>query len=308
MVKDRMGELAMVRQSRGRGKSADSDDECDPEKQKMLTAETWVGIEQFHEQVERFKADMERVEKEVDEIRVLHGRILSQPPTPALTNEMNRKSDDVQRTLRALKDEVIELDKEVKRRKGQEATAMNRMYCEQVKGLTKSLVRVTERFNIEQMDYREKSRRACIQYMRVRNMDLPDDVIDEAIQDGTLSEKLKGVILAVDEKKALLDDVKLRTDDILHLEKSMRELSEMFHDLHLLVVSQGELLENIERNVANSVEYSEKARGDIVAAQKLKRRAQIMKICMIIGIIVAVIILFMVGKMLFCFYLPFLCG
>lgn len=306
MVKDRFADLSMVRQTRGRGKSTDSD-ECDPEKQKMLTPETWNEIEQFHDKVERFKTDIEEQEVVVKEIHMLHGKLLSQPPSPATTREMNQKTDEVHIKLKALAREIMDLDKKMESKKNEDATVSNRINREQVKRLIRSLANLTQKFNEEQVEYKEKSRKQCIDYLRVTGMDLPEDIIDEAIEQGTLSEKIRGVILAVDEKKALLDAVKTRNDDILCLEKSIRELSEMFHDLHLLVVSQDELLENIERNIGMSVEYAEKARGDIVAAQKMKRRAQMMKIGIIIGVILLVILLFMIGKMLFCFYLPFLC-
>ncbi|KAF8353532.1 syx-3 [Pristionchus pacificus] len=306
MVKDRLAEISFEHQKRGRGRSTDSD-ECDPEKEKMLTTENWNELEQFHEEVERFKTDMDTLEREVKDIHVLHGRILSQPPNAALTNEMNRKTDDAHRQLRQLMEHIRTLDKNLESAKDKTATVSNRINREQVKRLIRSLVNLTEKFNKGQVEYKEKSRKKCVEYLRVMDQDLPDDVIDEAIKEGTLSDKIRGVILAVDEKKALLDAVKQRTEDIQSLEKSIRDLAEMFHDLHLLVVSQDEMLENIERNIERSVEYAFKAKDDIVSAQKMKRRAQMMKIGIIIGVIILVILLFLVGKMLFCFYLPFLC-
>lgn len=302
-----MADFAMVHQTRGRGKSTDSD-ETDPEKEKMLTPENWNAIEQFHEQVEKFKTDMDIVEQEVKEIHVLHGRLLSQPPTPALTLEMNKKTDEAQFKLRNLSRDIIGLNKSLESETDKTATVSNRINKEQVKRLIRSLANLTEKFNKEQEEYREKSRKKCMDFLRVQNLEFSEEVIDEAIKEGNLSEKIRGVILAADEKKALLDNVKQRTEDIQSLEKSIRELSEMFHDLHLLVVSQDEMLENIERNIERSVEYAFKAKDDIVSAQKMKRRAQMMKIGIVIGVILLIIILFMIGKMLFCFYLPFLCG
>lgn len=40
------------------------------------------------------------------------------------------------------------------------------------------------------------------------------------------------------DKRALFDDVKQRHEEILHLEKSIRELHEIFQDMFMLVESQ----------------------------------------------------------------------
>lgn len=45
-------------------------------------------------------------------------------------------------------------------------------------------------------------------------------------------------MLAVADRKALFQEVQARHSEILALETSMRELHELFHDLHLLVQSQ----------------------------------------------------------------------
>lgn len=42
------------------------------------------------------------------------------------------------------------------------------------------------------------------------------------------------------------------------------------------------MLENIERNIERSVEYAFKAKDDIVSAQKMKRRAQMVRFFLLI--------------------------
>ncbi|GMT06698.1 hypothetical protein PENTCL1PPCAC_28872 [Pristionchus entomophagus] len=308
MVKDRLAEIPMVHQTRGRGRSADSDDECDSEKDKLLSPENWSTVDKYLELSMRIAADMELLDKDIQEISTLHARLLSQPATPALTQELNRKTDAVHSKMRGFKKEVMDLNKGLESSTDQTATVNNRIIKEQVTRLTRNLLSLGTKFEKEQMEYKEKSKKNYTTYLKVLNTELADEALEEALEDGTLSSKINGVILALDQKKDLLDEVKQRTDDILTLEQSIRGLSEMFHDLHLLVCSQDEMLNNIEMNIGRSVEYAVKAKDDIVAAQKMKRRAQMMKIGIIIGVILLVIIIFMVGKMLFCFYLPFLCG
>lgn len=69
-------------------------------------------------------------------------------------------------------------------------------------------------------------------------MQLSDEEIEDAVSSGNLSELTKGVMLALNEKKALYDDVKSRANELKLLESQMAELAQMFHDLHILVVNQ----------------------------------------------------------------------
>ncbi|GMT35632.1 hypothetical protein PFISCL1PPCAC_26929 [Pristionchus fissidentatus] len=309
MTKDRISDVkVMTRQTRGRKDSTDSEDESSNEKGRLLSPENWETVDQYLELSMRLRADMETMEEELKEIHKLHAKLLSIPSTPALTKELNEKTSQLQSKLRSITAEMKILNKEIGDAKDETPTVNNRIKRDQVTHLNRVLINITTKFSEEQVAYKEKSRKKYTEYLRVLNTDLPDDVLDDALENGTLSETIKGVILAREEKKALLDEVKQRTDDIQTIEKSIRELGEMFHDLHLLVCSQGEMLNNIESNVNRCIEYAVKARTDIVAAQKMKRRAQMMKIGLIFGVIILVIILFLVGKMLFCFYLPFLCG
>ena len=64
-----------------------------------------------------------------------------------------------------------------------------------------------------------------------------DDVLN-AIEKGEIDTLTKGLMLAVADKKALFQEVQARHTEILALESSIRELHELFHDMHLLVQSQ----------------------------------------------------------------------
>ena len=53
---------------------------------------------------------------------------------------------------------------------------------------------------------------------------------------------------------------------ILKLEKSVNELFELFQEMAVLVQAQGEMLENIEKNLQDTVTYTEKAEKNIEKA------------------------------------------
>lgn len=61
--------------------------------------------------------------------------------------------------------------------------------------------------------------------------------------------------------KEALADVQARHKDILQLEKSIRELRDMFLEMAVLVEGQGEMVNRIEYNVANARDFVEQVYG-----------------------------------------------
>ena len=53
---------------------------------------------------------------------------------------------------------------------------------------------------------------------------------------------------------------------ILKLEKSVNELFELFQEMAVLVQAQGDMLENIEKNLQDTVTYTEKAEKNMEKA------------------------------------------
>jgi t-SNARE complex subunit (syntaxin) len=69
------------------------------------------------------------------------------------------------------------------------------------------------------------------------DLHLPEDEVDAKIESGELYNTV-GILMAERDKKLLFEDVKSRHDDIVRLEKSIRELHELFQDMAMLVQSQ----------------------------------------------------------------------
>ena len=100
---------------------------------------------------------------------------------------------------------------------------------------------------------------------------MTEDEMDSAIESGKLFSTVS-VMLGDRDKKLLYEDIKNRHEDIVKLEKSIQELHEMFQDILMLVESQGEVLNNIEKNVNNAAEYANKAHKDVTQARAASRR------------------------------------
>merc|ERR1739838_126790 len=91
-----------------------------------------------------------------------------------------------------------------------------------------------------------------------------------------------------------LADIEARHRDIIKLENSIRELHDMFMDMAMLVESQGEMIDRIEYNISQAVDYVETARENTKKAfvyQNKARRKKLIIIAIAVAILIVIIII-----------------
>ena len=92
------------------------------------------------------------------------------------------------------------------------------------------------------------------------------------------------------EAKEALDDVKARNNHIQELESSINQLHDIFTQLAKLVQEQGQLVDNIERNVISASEYCKKAATDVQVAKAYQMQARRKKVFLLIGLVVILVV------------------
>ena len=91
---------------------------------------------------------------------------------------------------------------------------------------------------------------------------------------GCLRVRVIQILTDTQQAKQTLADIEARHADIMKLEKSIRELHDMFMDMAMLVESQGEMIDRIEYNVEQAVDYIESAKQDTKKAVKYQSKAR----------------------------------
>lgn len=147
------------------------------------------------------------------------------------------------------------------------STTAYRIERAQVMAINKKLNNLLQAFNEEQLKYKDRCTDKINNFLKITDREMKEEDVDEAIRKGRLYDLTEGLILATREKQMLYEDVKSRQEDILRLEASIREMHDIFHDMQLLVESQGGMIDNIEMNVNNAVEYA-------LNAQKMVHQAK----------------------------------
>lgn len=121
-----------------------------------------------------------------------------------------------------------------------------------------------------------------------------EEDIDKMIETGESETIFQKAILEQGRGYVLdtLAEIRERRDAVMELEKSLMELHQIFLDMAVLVEAQGEMLDNIEAQVAKSVEYVQAGVTHLQAAKQLQKNTRKWMCCALIVllIIVAVII------------------
>jgi t-SNARE complex subunit (syntaxin) len=272
----------------------------------LLNNDNWNDIESYLTHVNESRKKLDAMDICLGQMREIHDKILMSPGVhPKYTEDLNisverfkQLSHSVSNVAKKLNEEILHAS-----RKKDAKYRIEQSHC---MAINRRLRDTLYAFNQEQLQYRDKCKSKINSYLTISNLQMPDDEVDEAIESGRLFNTV-GIMMAERDKKNLFEDVKSRHDDILRLEASIRELHEMFQDMTMLVESQGELTNRIEANVESAVGHATKALENVNYANEMKKRNIKLKICLAICVLISIIILFLVGTSVFCFYVPFVC-
>ncbi|KAL3191583.1 hypothetical protein MRX96_059681 [Rhipicephalus microplus] len=260
MIKDRISALKAAQ--------ADEDDMDGDVAVTMETPPTFM--EDFFAEVEEIGQNIEKIEKIVLEMKKKHSAILSSP----LQDEK-------------MKQDLEELMADVKR-------IANKMRVK---------LKLMQQ-NIEQEDQLVGNRSAELRIRKTQHSTLSrkrqleitgkmttDEEIEEMLESGNPAIFTQGIVMETQKARQTLAEIEARHNDIIKLEKSIRELHDMFMDMAMLVESQGEMVDRIEYHVKNAAAYVDTATQETRRAVRYQSKARKKKIIILVLIVVLVVIL-----------------
>jgi len=162
--------------------------------------------------------------------------------------------------------------------------------------LTQKFLEIVQEYQEVQTAYKNKYKEKVERQYKIAKPDASPDEIEEAMQTGDSSKIFADQILDThlhQQAKNALAYIEARHRDIVRLEASIMELHQLFVDMAVLVDSQGELLNQIEFNVSQSVAYTADGVKELKKAveyQKKSRKKMLIIIVILIIIIIAVLL------------------
>eukprot|EP00882_Tetradesmus_deserticola_P009197 GHRQ01009700.1.p1 GENE.GHRQ01009700.1~~GHRQ01009700.1.p1 ORF type:complete len:398 (+),score=186.60 GHRQ01009700.1:460-1653(+) len=130
----------------------------------------------------------------------------------------------------------------------------------------------------------------------VTGQHLPEEDIDTMIETGDSEKIFQKAILEQGRGRVLdtLAEIQERNRAVKDLEASLLELHQVFLDMAVLVEAQGEMLDNIEKQVNRAVDYVGGGTKALVEAKTLQKSKRKWRCCAIIVLLIIVVIVVVV--------------
>ncbi|KAF5840438.1 Qa-SNARE, Sso1/Syntaxin1-type [Dunaliella salina] len=122
---------------------------------------------------------------------------------------------------------------------------------------------------------------------------VPEEEVDKMIENGEAETIFQKAIMEQGRGRVLdtLAEIQERHRAIKELEQSLLELHQIFLDMAVLVEAQGEMLDNIEKQVHRSVDYVSTGTNFLSSAKKIQHKTRKLMICCACIILIIVIII-----------------
>ncbi|XP_054268012.1 syntaxin-1A-like isoform X1 [Macrosteles quadrilineatus] len=269
MPKDRLLELrtgqAEIRSGLGNGNYAGSSTEQEDGKSKKKTSKkirnNQKTIDDLFKEIQQIRAWLEAVEEETKLVKRLHSTILHSTRTEQDTKD---KLMNAMIKIKTLSLRVRSSLKALEKQKEEKVSSVEgRMVSIQHSALSKRFQTAMADYqgalahHKDQTEARIKAQlRIVIQTVMRRPAVLAGSNIQSADEIEALLDKettqvfVDNYVHETQAMKLALQDAKIRHKEMMELEKSIRELHELFTDLSAMVHTQGEMINVIEYNVA----------------------------------------------------------
>ncbi|XP_062591069.1 syntaxin-like [Saccostrea cucullata] len=283
MTKDRLAAL----------KAAQSDNEEQDDVHTVSMEPPGGFMDMFFEQVEEIRGMIDKIAGNVDEVKKKHSAILAAPqPDDKTKEELEELMTDIKKTANKVRARLKDIEQNIEKEEHSNKTSADlRIRKTQHATLSRKFVEVMNDYNACQIDYRERCKGRIQRQLEITGRTTTNDELENMLESGNPAIFTQGIIMETQAAKQTLADIEARHNDIIKLENSIRELHDMFMDMAMLVEQQGEMIDRIEYNVEQAVDYIETAKSDTKKAVKYQSKARRKLIMIIICVVVLIAII-----------------
>ncbi|XP_026801715.1 syntaxin-2 isoform X2 [Pangasianodon hypophthalmus] len=233
-------------------------------------------MEGFFRKVEEVRSIIDKISSQVNEVKKKHSMILSAPnpdektkeELEQLTVEIKKNANVVRTKLKTLQQSLPPEDQ------ANRASVDERIQRTQYTVLSRKFVEVMTEYNNTQVSFRERSKSRIQRQLEITGRRTTNEELEDMLESGNPSIFTSDIILDSQITQQVLNEIESRHKDIIRLESSIKELHGMFVDMAMLVETQGEMIDNIENNVRNAVEYVGKANEEVKKAVRYQKSAR----------------------------------
>ncbi|CAM4783777.1 unnamed protein product [Rotaria magnacalcarata] len=247
----------------------------------------------FFAHIDSLRTNIDKISELVDEVKRLHSTILAAPqPDDRTKEELEEKMADIKKIANDVRVKLkkMEQEQELSQSSSNRTQAQFRIEKSQLFVLAQKFRDVMNDYNQVQLGYRQKCKERIQRQLEITGRSVTEGEVEEMLESGNPAVFTQGIMVETAQAKQSLADIEARHGDIMKLEKSIRELHDMFIDMAALVQTQGEMIDRIEYNVVQSENFVKAANTDTKKAVKFQSAARRKKIIILICLVVIILI------------------
>lgn len=279
------------------GNNAETSDEDEEGKALMIKTGTSSVKEEkenesFFKKVKEIHEGLQNLKRIVSELENKQKTVLG----VALPEEsMKKELQTLREEIKTLAGQIQRKLKSIESKKGEEDgkyVPINvRMQRTQHGVLSKEFVELMGHCNTIQAQYRDRNVERIQRQLKITGTNVTDEELDTMLESGQTDVFTQNILIDAKATKQALNEIESRHDEILKLEKSIRDLHDMFQYLAMEVEAQGEMVNRIETNINQSSNYVEKAKDNTAKAVTYQQKARKKKIWIAICLAILILIL-----------------
>uniref|UniRef100_A0A673GZF9 Syntaxin-1A n=2 Tax=Sinocyclocheilus rhinocerous TaxID=307959 RepID=A0A673GZF9_9TELE len=236
-------------------------------------------MDEFFEQVEEIQGFIDSLAEKVEEVKINHSAILASPnPAEKTKADLEELMTDIKKLANKVRSKLKNIQQTIEQEEAlnhsKNPSADLRIRKTQHSTLSRKFVEVMTEYNATQSDYRERCKGRIQRQLEITGRNTTNEELESMLESNNPSIFTSGIIMDCNISEQAMNEIETRHNEIIKLENSIRELHDMFVDMAMLVESQGELINNIEKNVCSAQEYVEKAKEETKAAVKVQKTSR----------------------------------
>uniref|UniRef100_UPI0037E99894 syntaxin-4-like n=1 Tax=Semicossyphus pulcher TaxID=241346 RepID=UPI0037E99894 len=281
------------------GNNADASDEDD--EVKALMNKTGTSSAKEGKENEAFLKKMQEIHEGLNSLKRMVSDLENKQKTVlgvALPEEStNKELQTLREEIKTLATQIQRKLKSIEPKKGDDdgkyIPISIRMQRTQHGVLSKEFVELMGHCNTIQAQYKDRNMERIHRQLKITGNDVTDEELDTMLESGQTDVFTQNILIDAKATKQALNEIESRHDEILKLERSIKDLYEMFRNLAMEVEAQGKMVNRIENNIEQSSDYVEKAekhtRKAVTYQQKARKKKTWIAICSAILILILVI-------------------
>ncbi|CAH8605745.1 unnamed protein product [Schistosoma rodhaini] len=266
-----------------------------PSAEEAVVVDGGSQMDLFFSEVEWIRREIEKTRIEISQVKTKHGEILSAlQQNPKTKTQLEELNESITRSAKEIRLKLKSLEQTIREQEANDATSADlRIRKTQHFANIKLFMAAMTDYNKTQIDFRDANKARIKRQLEIAQRSVTDNELENMLESGNPQIFTQGIITDTQQARQNLADIEARHEDIMKLEKSIRELHGLFTDMAALIETQGELVDRIDVNVKQTQDYVAEARQETKKAVVYKKKSRKKKF-IIIGVCCAIVVIIII--------------